>query len=339
MTFPSDLLARFANVKPRRGKADTWDFSCPVHEDERPSATLKLVDGKALVNCMVCCHQMDRAEFFKRLNEIIGTKPADWFAEGNRSNRKPARRIHDMIEDIYPYTDRNGKIIMEVCRILRDGKKSFAARRPRRDDEPAAPTEDKKYVWERTSVDVGGDALLYRLPEIVKAHIDEPIVICEGEKDADSAAAIGFIATTNPFGAGCWETPHCKLMAGRKILICEDNDDAGRTRTGRILGPLIQAEIKAFRILRFTHMPEHADLTDFLYQSIGMKPPTKYARFAAALDDESKKKAARNALIKLAADSKWWKEYIPPGQLGSTEPNEVVVKRYGKSSPEQGGRE
>jgi hypothetical protein len=44
----------------------------------------------------------------------------------------------------------------------------------------------------------------YRLPELLAAPADTPVLICEGEKDCDTAARHGFVATTNPGGAGKW---------------------------------------------------------------------------------------------------------------------------------------
>src|SRR5262249_1951229 len=41
----------------------------------------------------------------------------------------------------------------------------------------------------------------YRLPEIIKADL---VLICEGEKDANTLAEWGLVATTSPLGAGQW---------------------------------------------------------------------------------------------------------------------------------------
>jgi hypothetical protein len=66
-----------------------------------------------------------------------------------------------------------------------------------------------QYHWTGASWAKGAPAGLkipYRLPQLLKAPLDAWILICAGEKDADTAAALGFIATTNPEGErkGAW---------------------------------------------------------------------------------------------------------------------------------------
>jgi (2Fe-2S) ferredoxin len=75
----------------------------------------------------------------------------------------------------------------------------------------------------------------YRLPEMVAAPLSEPVFICEGEKDADNVAALGFIATTNPGGGipGAWSSDLNKWFAGRTIYIYEDHDKTGGTTPTR----------------------------------------------------------------------------------------------------------
>jgi DNA polymerase I len=60
-----------------------------------------------------------------------------------------------------------------------------------------------QFHWTGTAWVPGAPAGLkipYRLPELIKAPPDQWVLICAGEKDADSAAALGFTATTNPEG-------------------------------------------------------------------------------------------------------------------------------------------
>ena len=72
----------------------------------------------------------------------------------------------------------------------------------------------------------------YRLPELLAAPPSELVCITEGEKDADTLAGLGFVATTHPLGAGKWEPDAIRVFprpgTGR---IFEDNDEAGRTNT------------------------------------------------------------------------------------------------------------
>ena len=70
---------------------------------------------------------------------------------------------------------------------------------------------------------------LYRLPELTE-NPKAPVVICEGEKAADAAAAIfpQSIVTTSSGGAGAAAKTDWSSLAGRRVLIWPDNDAAGR---------------------------------------------------------------------------------------------------------------
>ena len=67
----------------------------------------------------------------------------------------------------------------------------------------------------------------YRWPELLK-YPDATIFICEGEKDADRVASLEHCATT--VASGEWTADCVKALAGRDVLILEDNDDAGRKK-------------------------------------------------------------------------------------------------------------
>ena len=69
---------------------------------------------------------------------------------------------------------------------------------------------------------------LFNLPDLVSKP-NAPVVICEGEKAAEAAAAIfpNSIATTSSGGAGAAAKTDWTPLAGRSILIWPDHDAAG----------------------------------------------------------------------------------------------------------------
>jgi hypothetical protein len=86
---------------------------------------------------------------------------------------------------------------------------------------PQAHWEKGRWVWGRPPA----IKIPYRLPELITAPPDEPVFICEDEKDADNVAALGFIATTNSGGALKWTGDLDRWFTGRKtVYILEDND-------------------------------------------------------------------------------------------------------------------
>jgi RecA-family ATPase len=110
-----------------------------------------------------------------------------------------------------------------------------------------------------------GPKIPYRLPELIKAPLGAWIAICSGEKDADTATALGFVATTNPEGErkGAWAPELNAWFAGRKrIAIMEDNDATGRAHVIEVAEAL-RGIVPDIRIVRFRDLPEHGDLTDW----------------------------------------------------------------------------
>ena len=109
---------------------------------------------------------------------------------------------------------------------------------------------------------------LYGLLGVLTANC---ILISEGEKDADTlntirewpAGAIGRVYATTAGTAGSWKPEFATFMAGKRIIIFEDNDDKGRESALTIAAscyPLAQS----VRIVSFPEMPEKSDVTDFL---------------------------------------------------------------------------
>lgn len=71
--------------------------------------------------------------------------------------------------------------------------------------------------------------LLYQLPELAAADPRETVYLCEGEKDAETVAAGGLVATTAPCGTRHpWAHAYTDQLAGRHVVILPDADGPGR---------------------------------------------------------------------------------------------------------------
>jgi putative DNA primase/helicase len=104
----------------------------------------------------------------------------------------------------------------------------------------------------------------YRLPELLVAPPAEPIWICEGEKDVNNVAALGLIATTNPGGAKQWQPELAQWFKGKELVyILEDNDDDGRTHTGKIIAAL-RGIVPVIAVVSFPQLPKKGDVSDWL---------------------------------------------------------------------------
>jgi AAA domain len=108
----------------------------------------------------------------------------------------------------YDYTDENGVLLYQVVRYE---PKGFRQRRP---------DGNGGWIWNLDGV----RRVPYRLPELLRFP-DATVIHTEGEKDADRVAALGHCTTTVAHGK--WTSDCIQALAGRDVLILEDNDEPG----------------------------------------------------------------------------------------------------------------
>jgi hypothetical protein len=114
----------------------------------------------------------------------------------------------------YPYHDEIGALLFEVVRF--DTPNSEDRFRQRRPDGAGGFIWDVKGV--RTHV-------LYRLPALIEAvKAGRRVLVTEGERDANTAVALGFAATTNPGGANKWCAEYDRFFRDADVVVVSDND-------------------------------------------------------------------------------------------------------------------
>jgi 5S rRNA maturation endonuclease (ribonuclease M5) len=193
---------------------------CLFHEDG--TASMSVDDSKGLFNCFGCKAAGSVIDFWARQRNC---QPADILREMGNGNKNggsaaPTRLpkappsnsasppAEKTIEWIYSYENQFG---WEVYQVVRYKPKTF---RQRHQD------ENDNWVWSMEGV----TRVLYHLPQVMGA---ERVWICEGEKDAETLTALGFVATCNVGGAGKWLDAYTETLAGKEIVLCGDNDKAG----------------------------------------------------------------------------------------------------------------
>ncbi len=112
--------------------------------------------------------------------------------------------------------------------------------------------------------------VLYRLPDVLKGIQDgKQVVIVEGEKDADTLAGHGLVATTAVGGACKWAHEYSSVLDGADILIIPDLDDIGQrhghevAESLRSVGYLASLRILDLHALA-PDLPEKSDVSDYL---------------------------------------------------------------------------
>jgi RecA-family ATPase len=189
-----------------------------------------------------------------------------WYEDENRSEQTAADSADSAGNrdggDGYPHGEREtGQQVAFFVYHHADGQPYLGVKK-------TASKQFPQYHWTGASWAKGaptGLKIPYRLPQLLKTPLDAWVLICAGEKDADTAAALGFVATTNPEGErkGAWAPELNAWFAGRRrVAIMEDHDATGEAHVLEVAEAL-RGVVADIRIVTFRDLPEHGDLTDW----------------------------------------------------------------------------
>jgi DNA polymerase I-like protein with 3'-5' exonuclease and polymerase domains len=147
-----------------------------------------------------------------------------------------------------------------------------AATKTKRAQYPQSFFVDGKWTSKKPA---GWTKVPYRLPELLEELARTPetdVYLPEGEKDAETLAALGLIATTSSEGAtnpkskksSNWTPELNKWFTGvKRIFILEDNDEPGRG-FAREKARALAGIVPDIRIISFPDVPESEDVTWWL---------------------------------------------------------------------------
>jgi DNA primase len=267
--------------KGRNTGHDRW-ACCPLHGESTPS--FHVDDREGFWKCHGCGKGGDQFKFLMELNGVefpeavravaaIGgidvpgatgearpSRPPEQPRQTKTSPQPSAGEIRPEIVKIYDYTDRDGNLLYQVCRLQRrmpdgawaknkDGKgtwKTFLQRRPdgsgrwiwslsagefmRKPGGDWRVYDAAKFTegMETRFFDAGAEHTIYHHPAVEVAVAEgKTVLITEGEKDAETAVALGYCGTTNSSGSKHWTGVHAACFRDADVVICLDNDEAG----------------------------------------------------------------------------------------------------------------
>lgn len=246
-----NVLKRLHKV---RQTGNGWDAACPCRaDDNNPSVSVgEGADGRVLIHC----HRGDGCSTAE-VCTALGIEMGDLFPpkQNESAHVKKAKGVGKLV-DTYPYVDSYGTLVMEVLRYKDDeGKKTFRQRQP-----------DGSGGWNWRTNDLV-DKPLYRLPDVETAALNGDVIfVVEGEKDVHTLESYGYVATTNPGGAGAagqrkWLPNHTQSLLGARVLVIADNDEPGLRHGRAVAGELAAAGIAVK--LRVTPDP-YKDISDLI---------------------------------------------------------------------------
>jgi hypothetical protein len=110
-----------------------------------------------------------------------------------------------------------------------------------------------------------GPKIPYRLPQLIEAQVSIPVYFCEGEKDADALAKLGFVATTASEGAkAAWDPDMTQHFAGRTVIILPDADAPGRRHAQKVAKALYGTAHSIHVLDLFPERTDGYDVSEFL---------------------------------------------------------------------------
>lgn len=226
-----DFLSRLSGVR-RSGKEAR--ARCPAHDDKNPSLGItEGNDGRILVICRTGCSA-------EQVVAAMNLNMKDLMPENGKPQRKEV--------GWYDYRDEDGALLFQVVRY---DPKDFRQRRP---DGAGG------WIWNMNGV----RPCLYRLPELLKLPKGNLVYVCEGEKDAELLAALGYATTTNPGGTGMgWKDHYSETFEGMLVCVLEDNDEAGRKHVKKVKASLEKYRAARVEILRLPGLGAGGDTSDW----------------------------------------------------------------------------
>jgi hypothetical protein len=262
--FQQNWQPFFAKYLPDVKEAGGQEYKalCPFHDDKNPSLNFNNKTGQFI--CRGCGKKGDAIHFYAKINSLNTRRDFRKILQGIASDFDiPLEKTKSKIVKTYDYRDARGNLIFQVCRME---PKAFRQRRP---------DGDGGWIWNLKGI----EPVLYRLPEIVKA---QEIIIVEGEKDADTVAELGFVATTCPMGAKKWRDSYNGVLKGKNIVLCPDNDHEG-TEHMALVGSSLNGTPASLKMIELPGLPSKGDISDWVG---GFKDKTEAAERLAMMIEQ-----------------------------------------------------
>lgn len=235
---------------------DGYVARCPAHEDRVNSLSASEGnDGRVLLHCHAGCTKL--AILHSLGKTMTWLYPDHGLQPGEHRPASAKRNPGERIVATFDYLDVDGSLLYQSLRIEWDdpegGKplKRFTQRKP-----------NGHGGWSYSGV---GEVkkVPYRLPEILKSHKSERVLIVEGERHADRLWEMGFVATCNVGGAGKWLKGFAQYFIGRDVVILPDNDEPGQKHAVKVTDGL-KGSANSIQCLELPNLPPKGDVLDWI---------------------------------------------------------------------------
>ena len=300
-----EFLDRLDDAKPVGD--GQWLARCPGHDDRRPSLAVGLGnDERVLLNCYAGCtseeivHAMNLtlADLFVGQREgAVGRKSTTSKSEPRRKKAVPPEELPNE-EELAAWQKTlldNGAALIKIQQLkgwspgaLRklnvgvcDKRLSFPIRDATGQLLNVVKYKPRPADGESKSLALRGRPRgLFPAPESAKGGV---IWLVEGEPDAVSGATLGLSAVAVP-GVKGWKSDYATRFAGRKVVVCMDCDEPGRTVAQSIADDLLSVGVEHQVLNLDPERSDGFDLGDYLTtpqvrtREAGESPPAACGR-------------------------------------------------------------
>ncbi|MFO1076669.1 MAG: hypothetical protein U1E73_02975 [Planctomycetota bacterium] len=256
---------------------------CPAHADHNPSLDVDLGDdGCVLLACRSARCTTDA------ILEALGLKKSDLFPPTN-SGGVPKPRARKKEKTKHPTADAATKAMcwlhsksdgqMSRQHDYQDSAGAHVMRTMRFDFPNGAKQFGQAHLTvEGFWVNGGMPPLrpLFRLPELLAASVEQPVLVTEGEKCAEACVALGFVATTSSQGAEAAKKTDWSALRERHVVILPDNDESGRKYRDAVIRLAQDTDARSVSVLELDGLGEGDDVADWIQSraSEGLDEPT-----------------------------------------------------------------
>lgn len=314
-----DALRTHGQTVKRRSDTQ-WMAQCPAHDDNTPSLSITYGEGCVALYCFSGCQLTDILNALDyNIKDLWDEHATTNIINLDKYRFNPEQPANPPTGDNQPetlhweYVDADWQPYVKVVKQRHeDGTKTF-----------------RQQHWDGNQW-VNGlnnrEPILYQLPSVLATAADGGIiVICEGEKDADTfnrECTDGRLATTAPMGAGKWRDTYTQALHGASMIhIIHDLDDPGIKHATKIAQHLDDANIP-YRILAPAtgkDLTDHINAGYTLTQLIDQQTIIEQAKTDAAnkalqraIDEERIKQTARDTVRKDIANEQAANRYTLP---------------------------
>lgn len=251
---------RLAGAGDIRGKKA---FKCPFHDDAHPSAGVYEKDGIWRFKCQACGAGGDVFDIRARR---LG-KPVDDVIR----NLSPAPTVPDKPKRVFPSIDAIKASVSHMGAV----EASYTYTDPETRAAQAVQVryrdhEGKHFLTHRAvpgGFELGAPAKPWPIYNRARVKSAPVVVVVEGEKCVHALHSLGIVATTSLSGAGNADKADWSLLAGKKVFIWPDNDEAGAKYAAAVVAELDKLRpAPTIRLLDPVGLGlgDHGDVADFI---------------------------------------------------------------------------